>query len=70
MRSVSDAMVAVLSSWTVSGYGRRPGPVMAVTDSSVLAEPDLGSMFDLPAEPHLVSSRPREPIEKRWTRTP
>ena len=35
-----------------------------------LGEPDLGSMFDLPAEPHLVSSRPREPIEKRWTRTP
>jgi hypothetical protein len=43
---------------------------MTVTDSSVLAEPGLGSMFDLAAEPHLVSSRPREPVEKRWTRTP
>ena len=50
----------------VSEALKRP----AVTDSSVLAEPDLGSMFDLAAEPHLVSSRPREPIEKRWTRTP
>jgi hypothetical protein len=50
----------------VSEALKRP----VVTDSSVLAEPDLGSMFDPAADPHLVSSRPREPIEKRWTRTP
>ena len=46
------------------------GPVTAVTDSSVLAEPDLGSIFEATADLILVSSRPREPIEKPWMRVP
>jgi hypothetical protein len=46
------------------------GPVTALTDSSVLAEPDLGSIFEVPAGLILVSSRPREPIEKPWMCVP
>ena len=38
----------------------------AATDGSVLAEADLRSTFDVTAGLILVSSRPREPIEKPW----
>jgi hypothetical protein len=42
----------------------------AATDGSVLAGPDLGSIVDVTAGLILVSSRPREPIEKPWMRVP
>jgi hypothetical protein len=63
-------MGAVLPSCPVSGYDGGLGPVTALTGSSVLAEPDLGSIFELPAGLILVSSRPREPIEKPWMCVP
>ena len=66
MRLVSDAQLLSFrvdpSLVTDGGLG----PVTAVTDSSVLAEPDLGSIFEVTAGLILVSSRPREPTEKPW----
>jgi hypothetical protein len=53
-----------------SSPGRIKRQLTAATDSSVLAEADLGSIFDVTAGLILVSSRPREPIEKPWMRMP
>ena len=61
---------AISTAGPQSSPGRIKRQLTAATDSSVLAEADLGSIVDVTAGLILVSSRPREPIEKPWMRMP